>query len=185
MAKMGLQFGLESGQYCKRQNRWIFVVNNIIGDEKNAINALPPSKAARPHLTFTEIPVRHLIEDVAIPGKPDWKPITVTVFDLKKNENKLWEWIKNLYEPKDGIFRPPNTEKGPQVGFIRECSLRMLDGCGRTVESWIFEDCWPQQLNFQTLDYAQADVLMAEITIRYARAYIEQDAAGDGLGAGA
>lgn len=183
MAKMGLQFGLQDGQYCKRQHHWMFVVDGIIGDT-TAINALPPSKASRPHITFTEINVRHLIEDVFIPGKPDWKPITITVFDLVKNKNPIWDWITTFYNPGLGkLVAPnyspvaPNSKAGINEGFFRQCQLQMFDGCGIQNELWTYEDAWPQQINFQTLDYGQQDVMMADITLRYARAYIGQPTA--------
>lgn len=169
MAKMGLQFGLESGQYCKRSHHWMFKVDGIIGD---GINALPPSKSARPQLTFTEINVRHLIEDVFIPGKPDWKPITITVFDLQKRTNPIWNWITEFYDPQKGMLFPPNQKPSPLDGFFRECTLEMYDGCGNVIETWTYEDSWPQQVNFMTLDYGNADVMMADITLRYARAYL-------------
>lgn len=173
MAKMGMQFGLENGQYCKRQHHWMFTVDGIIGDDTPAaINALPPSKASRPHLAFTEMSVKHLIEDVFIPGKPDWKPITVTVFDLTKNENPIWNWITSFYDSKAGTLVPPNIKKGINEGFFRQCRLAMLDSCGKPIELWTYEDAWPQTINFQTLDYGQQDVMMADITLRYARAYI-------------
>lgn len=179
MAKMGMQFGLESGQYCKRSNRWIFSVSKTIGDESAvAINALPPSKAARPQLAFTEINIKHLIEDVYIPGKPDWKPITITVFDLEKNENPIWKWINNFYDPQRGRLFAPNQNRpitngvADDIGFFRECTLTMVDGCGSPIEQWIFEDAWPQQIDFSSLDYEQQDVMMIDITLRYARAYI-------------
>jgi len=182
MAKMGLQFGLESGQYCKRQHHWMFTIDKIIGDDSvNGINALPPSKAARPHLAFTEINVKHLIEDVFLPGKPDWKPITVTVFDLVKNQNPIWDWITNFYDPRRGRLIAPNSRQlanaPTSTGFFRQCQLQMLDGCGTPIELWTYEDAWPQQINFQTLDYGQQDVMMAEITLRYARAYIGEPTA--------
>ena len=169
-----MQFGLESGQYCKRQHRWMFSISKIMGDQSDEglISALPPSKAARPHITFTEINVRHLIEDVFIPGKPDWKPITITVFDLKKNENKLWNWLTSHYDPSVGTLVPPNSDPGTESGFFRQCQLKMFDGCGNIIEEWTYEDAWPQQINFQMLDYAQQDVMTADITLRYARAYL-------------
>lgn len=163
--------GLEKGQYCKRQNRWMFIVDNILGD-RQSINALPPSKAARPSLSFKEIEIKHAIEDVYIPGKPDWKPITVTVYDLKKRKHPIFSWIEEVYQPRYGIFKYPNNRPGPNVGFFRECRLELYDGCGKRIESWIFEDCWPQSIDFQTLDYSAAEIVMCDITLRYARAYI-------------
>lgn len=180
MTSMGLQMGLEGdGRFCKRPFRWMFTVDGIVGDlsATGSLQCLPPEKSARPSLSFREMNIQHLTEEVFYPAKPDWKPITVVVFDLKKNKHPIWEWVKNLYEvtSKNSTFIEPNTEKGPTTGFIRQCTLQLFDGCGQTVERWVYEDCWPQSVNFQTLDMTQNGILMCEISIRYARAYIEED----------
>lgn len=173
-AQMGLHMGLESGSYCKRQNRWMFTVTNFIGESGEAsMRALPPEKSSRPSLSFKESAVKHLVEDVFYPAKPEWRPITVTVFDLKKTDNPLFRWITEIYEPSLGIFYQPNMFPGPDMGFIRQCYLQLFDGCGNTVEKWVFEDAWPQNINFQSLDMTQQGIVMADITLRYARAYIE------------
>ena len=171
MVSMGLQMGLESGQHCKRQHRWMFKVNTIIGDV-TASRALPPEKAMRPNVSFKEGSAHHLIEDVFFPVKPEWKPITITVFDLRKNENALFSWLTEMYDPKNGLFFEPNLFNG-QGGFIREAYLEMYDGCGNRLERWIYEDAWPQNINFLGLDMNQTGIVMAEITLRYARAYLD------------
>ena len=184
---MGMQMGLEGdGRYCKRPFRWMFSVDNVIGDLSSAgsLQCLPPEKGARPNLSFKETNVQHLSEEVFYPTKPDWKPITVTVFDLKLGKHPLWQWLTELYDPNnDSEFNVPNVNKrpttvpsvnkGPTTGFIRQCTLQLFDGCGNTVEQWIFEDCWPQAVNFQTLDMTQNGLVMCDITLRYARAYIQ------------
>ena len=178
MVSMGMQMGLEGdGRYCKRQFRWMFTVNGIIGDISSSgesLKCLPPEKSARPNISFKEMNVQHLNEEVFYPAKPDWKPITVTVFDLKLDEHPIWTWLTQLYDPQAGTYNVPNVGKGPLKGFIRQCSLILVDGCGSTLESWVYEDCWPQAVNFQTLDMTQNGVVMCEITLRYARAYIEK-----------
>jgi hypothetical protein len=175
MAKMGLQFGLESGKYCKRSNRWMFKIDGILGDENDSANALPPSKSSRPQIAFSEINVRHLIEDVFFPGKPDWKPITITIFDLMtaSKKNPVWNWLTEYYNPEKGILQVPNDKPQINEGFIRECSLDLYDGCGEVIEQWIYQDAWPQQINFSTLDYQQTDILMMDVTLRYSRAYVK------------
>jgi hypothetical protein len=168
MAKMGLQFGLDTGKYCKRQNRWLFYVPEVSADETaQGVNALPPEKSARPNLNFKEMEVKHLIEDVFYPCKPDWKPINLVLFDLKKQLNPVFKWIKEVYDPQQGQFYPPNSRR-----LIKECWLTLYDGCGTPIEQWIFEDAWPQSVNFQQLDMTQSGVLMCDITLRYTRAYI-------------
>ena len=175
MAKLGLSMGLESGQYCKRQNRWMFIIDDIAGDfgPSTSTNVLPPSKAARPSIQFKEMPVNHLFEEVFYPAKPEWKPINLTLYDLKKDSHPIWDWLSEIYDPQFGAFNAPNTNPGPNTGLIRRCTLEMYDGCGAILESWVFEDCWPQSVDFQTLDYAQDGVMMCDITLRYARSYID------------
>lgn len=168
MAKMGLQFGLQgNGDYCKRTFRWLFEIPGVCGDESPGVNALPPEKSARPNLNFKEMDVNHLIEDVFYPAKPDWKPINITIFDLVRNEHPVFKWIQEVYKPETGKFTEPASGK-----FIKECTLKLFDAIGTVIETWIFEDCWPQSINFQTLDMTNSGVMMCDITLRYARAYI-------------
>ena len=176
MPSMGMQMGLEGdGRFCKRQFRWMFTVDNIIGDQSaGGLQCLPPEKGARPNLAFKEMNAQHLIEEVFYPAKPEWRPITVTVFDLTKNNHPIWKWVKELYNPKEGIFSEPNKNPGITEGFIRQCTLQLFDGCGEIVERWIYDDCWPQSVNFQSLDMTQNGLVMCDITLRYARAYIEE-----------
>lgn len=171
MAKMGLQFGLEgNGKFCKRQFRWEFTIPEVAADRTVGVNALPPEKASRPQLAFKEMEVKHLHEDIFYPAKPDWKPVTITLYDLAHSTNPVWEWIRKIYRPalNQYVFIEPNSPD-----FIKECNLSLYNGCGtEVVERWIWEDCWCQSVNFQTLDMTQNGIVMCEITLRYARAYI-------------
>jgi hypothetical protein len=176
--KMRLQFGLESGKYCKRQFRWMFQIPNVIGDKSSdpsEIKSLPPEKSSRPSIDFKEIEIKHFIEDYYIPGKPSWKPVTITVWDLKTNKHPIMEWLKKIYNPKVGLWNPTRQSHSDlgKDNFIKKCSLKLYDGCGTTVEEWIWEDAWPSAVNFQSLEMGSTGIVMCEITLRYARAYIE------------
>lgn len=174
MPKMCMQFGMDkqSGEYCKRPFRWLFVIPKVCADDSPGANALPPEKSARPTLSFKEMDVNHLIEDVYYPAKPEWKPITITLYDLKRQEHPVFKWLQNMYDPENGIFYEPNSGEN-DTKFIKECTLKMLDGTGNVIETWIYEDCWPQAVNFQSLDMGMGSgILTCEITLRYARAYI-------------
>ena len=169
MAKMGLQFGLDKGQYCKRSFRWLFAIPNVTPDSGTGegANVLPPEKSARPNLGFKEMNAQHLIEEVFYPAKPDWKPINLTLYDLKKGNHPVFEWIREHYKPQPGILYPPNAN-----AFIKECTLTLYNGCGDSVEQWIFEDAWPQNANFQVLDMNDSGIVTCDLTLRYARAYV-------------
>ena len=166
---MGLQFGLEGdGKFCKRANRWLFEIPEVCADDSPNVNALPPEKGARPTLSFKEMIVQHLIEDVYYPAKPDWKPVSLTLFDLSLRTNPIFEWIQQVYQPQEGHFFESNRNS-----LIKTATLKMLNGCGTIIETWIFEDAWPQSINFQNLDMCSSAVMMCEITLRYARAYLD------------
>lgn len=170
MAKMGLQFGLEKGIYCKRRFRWLFSIPDVTPDESSGEGArvLPPEKGARPNLQFKEMSVRHLIEDVYYPAKPDWKPVSLTLYDIAVDPHPVFKWIREFYVPRYGTLSAPNEND-----FIKEAILRLYDGCGHLIETWIWEDVWLQSANFQTLDMGDSGFVTCDITLRYARAYVE------------
>ena len=177
MAKMSMQFGLEKGLFCKRPFRWLFAIPNVTPDESSNEGAkvLPPSKAARPSLQFKEMNVNHLIEEVFYPAKPDWKPVSLTLYDLKVNPHPVFQWIKEFYQPQYGLLYAPNENN-----FIKEATLTMYDGCGEQVEQWIYEDAWLQGVNFQTLDMTDSSIMTCDITLRYARAYVLESSTSSG-----
>ena len=88
--------GLDDESTCfKRKFRWLFKIEDISAE---GINALAPQKSARPTITFKEIEAQHLTETIYYPGKPDWKPVALTLYDIKKNKHPIFEWLKTLYD---------------------------------------------------------------------------------------
>ena len=51
----------------------------------------------------------------------------------------------------------------------------MLDGCGKTIEVWVFENPYFQEVNWGELDMTVSDVVYVDITIRYDRAYVQNE----------
>lgn len=182
MAKMGLQFGLESKAVrntCLKKYRWMFVLTGVSGDNSSkGLQSLPPSQSARPSLSFNEIEVKHVNENFFLPGKPDWKPIQLMLFDLVKSSNgsrfhPVFEWIKELYNPfKNSEWNPPSDGFITDGGLTRDARLEMYDGCGKVIETWIFENVWPQAVDFGSLDMANNEIVTCDLTLRYARSYL-------------
>ena len=92
---------------------------------------------------------------------------------IKTNESggrlhTVFEWIKEIYDPKEDSLWQPSAN-----GFIKDASSEMYDGCGTVVETWVYENVWPQAADFGSLDMANNEVVTCDLTLRYARAYIE------------
>lgn len=167
---MGFDFGLEKADSCfKRKHRWLFKIDQV---SAQGTNALPPSKGARPNLSFKEMEAQHLTETVYFPGKPDWKPVNLTLYEIKTNQDHpVFQWIKKIYDPQQD-----SKWKASCDGFIvPNARLEMYDGCGKTIETWVFESVWPQSVEFGDLDMTSSELVVCELTLRYARAYISNN----------
>ena len=132
-------FGTWVDKLCKRKNRWIFKIDDVVDD---GASALPPLKSARPSLTFKEMEAQHINETIFFPSKPEWKPIQLTLYDIDGRESKVIDWVKQIYDAENGTW-----------------------------ETWIFENAWPQVIEWGELDMADSSVVTVDITLRYDRAY--------------
>lgn len=167
---MGLGKLAKSDTCFKRKYRYLFRISGISGDLTDGINALPPLKSARPSLSFKEMDAQHLNETIYYPSKPEWKPVNLVLYDIKGNTNPVWDWIKKTYNPEFPGSWSPSVSSGFKIG---RCSLEMYDGCGNTIEKWIFEGAWCQNIDFGDLDMSSSEVSTIDLTLRYDRAYIE------------
>ena len=132
------------------------------------------SKSARPNLSFKEIEAQHLNETIYFTGKPEWKPITLTLYETKHAAfHPVFNWLRQVYNPRntasfDSSYKPSCD------GFKKpKATLELYDGCGEILETWVYESIWPQSVEFGDLDMTSSDVITCDITLRYDRAYIE------------
>jgi hypothetical protein len=171
---MGLGFGLEKEtSVVKQKHRWLFFFTDV---SAQGIGILPPAKSARPSVSFKEIEVQHVNEIIYYPGKPEWKTINLSLYDIcspynPKGKHPVMNWLRRLYDPESANYRfiINDTE---QENFKLDATVELYDGCGNCLEKWILNNCWPQSCDFQELDMGSSDVLLADMTLRYDRAYI-------------
>lgn len=171
---MGRNMGLGvmgGSQIClKRKFRWMFTIQGVVGEQSSSgVDMLPPDKGARPSLNFKEIEAQHLNETVYFAGKPDWKPIQVTLFDLKTNKNPIFGWIKKQYDPCEDLGR----WRRPNPFWKRTANIELYDGCGNILEKWVLRNAWPNNVEWGDLDMSSSDYVTVELTLRYDRAWIE------------
>lgn len=171
MPSMGLGFGLEkSTTTFKRKFRWLFNIPDI---SVEGVKALPPYKSARPNFGFKENEVQHLTETIFFPGKPEFKTFTLTLYDIRCDNNPVFDWIRGtLYDPESAKYNFIINGNGDEFNFKKNATLTMLDGCGNCIEMWGFDNVWPQNVDFQELDMSSSDVMMVDLTIRYDRAFL-------------
>lgn len=163
--------GKLGGDICMmRKFRWLFFIDGVSDD---GASALPPDKGARPSLSFKEIEVQHLNETVYFPGKPDWKPIQLTLFDLKTNYNPVFEWLSEQYDVCGGNDQSSEAAYwSTPRNFKRDGKLKMFDGCGNVMEEWVFKNMWPNNIEWGDLDMSNSEYITVELTLRYDRAWV-------------
>lgn len=163
--KMGFDFGTDIADVCfKRKHRWLFKIPDV---SVEGVNSLPPSRSARPNLSFKEMEAQHLTETIYYPAKPEWKPITLSLYEIKKKSHPVFDWVKKIYDPEnDSRWKPSCPD------FKKKANLELYDGCGNIIEKWVFENIWPQAVEFGDLDMSSSDLVTLEMTLRYDRAYI-------------
>ncbi len=155
----------------KKKNRWKFIIPSISAD---GVSSLPPLKSGRLSMNFKEIQAEHLNETIFFPSKPEWKPISLTLYDIvKDDENPVFSWLRTAYDPKNCSLWTPCLTAGLKCA---EAYIVMLDGCGEELERWTLEHVWPQALEFVEGDMASTEVIYCDVTLRYDRAYITNPA---------
>lgn len=175
---MGFDFGLQDVSLCPPvKHRWLFSIDDISADTRTSFsaNSLPPLKGARPNFSFKEIEVKHLTENIYYPIRPEWKPINLTLYDIKTNRNPVFEWIDLAYNAKTATWTPPGDILPGNITFMRRGLLALYDGCGNVIQEFVFDDCWPQSVNWGELDMGSSEIVTVDITLRYARAYFNSD----------
>jgi len=180
MANMGI--GFASQVLFKRQNRFIMYIPGIthtVTGQRAISKVMVEEKSSRPNISFKEIEVPHLIETIYFAGRPDWKPLKVTLYDVA-NDNPAWDWVKANYAVDSNNNQVSVQYKGSltNVGaggsnFKRTIQIFMLDGCGNAIEAWTYMNAFPTDVEFGETDMTGNDVMKVNLTLRYDRAYWE------------
>ena len=154
--------------FLKQKSRWLFQIQNITsGNVESA--PLPCVKASRPKLNFREMQAEHLNETISFPSKPEWQPIQLSIYDrCIPYEHPIMTWLKQQYNPADCSKWYPCIDP---LSFKTCATLILVDGCGDKLEEWCIEHCYPQSVDFGELDMQSMDVVTAEVTLKYDRAY--------------
>lgn len=167
MPSMAFDFGLGDPSTCHKQKfRWLFKIQDV---SAQGTNALPPYKSQRPNLSYKEMDIQHLTETIYRPSKPEWKTVTLTLFDSKANQSPVWTWITSFYDPQAGTVDAPVGGKF----IVNDATMELYGGSGTVLETWTWENVWCQEANFGELDMSASEYVYVDLTLRYDRAYFQ------------
>ena len=150
----------------RRKHRWsISTMGKGTGQFQSPV-LLILKEATRPTFNFEEPEMHHNQEQAYFAGKQNWEPIRLVWYDGEQSPDvsaEIWDWLNTVSNIASVIVAPPNQYK-------KECTLQMENGAGVPTETWQMFGCWPQNINWNDLDYANTDIQTLECTMRYDRA---------------
>jgi hypothetical protein len=147
----------------KRKFRFTFEISTPCG----SIPAAYCKISARPNLEIEETELNFLNAVTWLPGKAKWQPISVTYLDVATKEMQgLYNWMATLYNFTDPV-KLTQGEKGDWNGTAQ---LKLYDGCGATIETWLLNNVFPTGIDFGDLDYTSSDFCTIQLNLRYSDA---------------
>jgi hypothetical protein len=154
----------------KQKSRWLFNIENITTGNVGS-NPLPCIKASRPKLQFKEMQAEHLNEIISYPSKPDWQAIQIIMYDrCITSQHPVMTWLKQQYDPTPAGCSTWYPCIDP-LSYKTCATLTLMDGCGNIIEAWTIEHCYPQSVDFGELDMTNMEIITADVTLKYDRAF--------------
>lgn len=166
----------------KYDYRFLFEVEGI----NSPINAMPPLKSQRPSYQVKTKDFEHVSETISFPVKMQHSDLKVTLYDVvnvsdgngsSKAINPVYDWLATFTDPKTGVMTYPLEGKTTGQGtnptyFKRNCAVHMLSGCGDLIESWVYANAFPINLDLGSLDMGGSEIMTVDVTLKYDRAFI-------------
>ena len=136
----------------------------------------------RPSVTFGDITIDTYNSKVKLLGKPEWQDVTATFRDDAQGQvsKLIGEQIQKQFD----FEEQASASSGIDYKFITR--LEMLDGgnganAPTVLETWEMYGCLVSTVDYQTVNYANNEVVTIQMTIKYDNAV--QTPMGAGIGA--
>lgn len=151
----------------RRKHRWVFeTLGKAANGDFSSPTLLILKEASRPHPTVEEPEMHHNQEKAYFAGKHSWEATKLVWYDGEQDpdvSNELWQWLNGVIDITAVTVQVPSAYK-------KEGKLQMLRGDGSASETWQMFGCWPQDINWNSLDYADTEIQTIECTMRFDRA---------------
>lgn len=123
--------------------------------------------SAKPSLNNGEITLDHINVQRYMKGKSVWNTIQIQIYDaiVPSGAQKVMEWVRKHHESATG-------RDGYSSFYKKEILLQQLSGVGEIIEEWRLKGAFLTEVNFGSLDWATADAVMIDATLRYDWAFL-------------
>jgi hypothetical protein len=153
----------------KRKFRYTFQLQGICGG--GTVPEHYVKVAARPNLEIEETELNFLNAKTWIPGKASWQTMSVTYLDVATADAApLYSWLASVYN----FTNPITLEQGSRRSdYTGTGILRLFDGCGQLLETWVMGDMFPTSIDFGDVDYSSSDICEIALTMRYSNVFYQ------------
>jgi hypothetical protein len=157
----------------KHKNRWRLIFSGL-GGSNGATAGFPNDLSmqaitfTRPSLNFEEVQLDRYNSRAFVAGKHSFDACQVTVEDDVTNKASMA--IQTQLETQQrliGITGPWLNTEPTAFGYKFGMLCEMLDGNETVVESWKYEGCFIQAVDYTDLDYSTGEKVMINLTIRF------------------
>ena len=158
----GLNGGPANTTETRRKHRWVFESMEPF----DSPSLLLLKEATRPHPIFEEPEMHHNQEKAYFAGKYAWEPIKLVWYDAEQAPDisgEIYGWLNIVIDVPAATVDLPSAYK-------KQANLQMIAGDGTPTETWQLFGCWPQDVNWNTLDYADTEIQQIEVNMRIDRA---------------
>jgi len=144
----------------KYTNRFIMYIDGI--------PAYIIKAAAKPSMTNGEIVLDHINVKRKLKGKSDWNDISITLYDpiVPSGAQSVMEWIRIHHESLTG-------RDGYSSQYKKDITFHSLSPTGEKIEEWTLKGAFILDSNFGSMDWATADAVTIEVTLKYDYAVLE------------
>ena len=148
----------------KVKNRFRVIVTNFGVPSGSIALTQQVVTVGRPNVNFNPQPVHSYNSIAYYAGKAEWEAVSLTVRD--DVTNSVSSLVGAQMQRQMNFFDQtvPLAASNYKFGMLMDT----LDGGDDTVlEEWTFEGCFLATVNYQTFDYASADAMTIEMSVRY------------------
>ena len=144
----------------KLKNRYIMQIDGI--------PAYLIKTAARPQITFEEVPLEHMNVKRYVKGKGDWQQMAITLYDavVPSAAQAVMEWVRLSHESVTG-------RDGYSDFYKKDITFQVLGPVGDIIEEWKLKGAWIVDANFGDMDFGASEPIEIALSLRYDYAILQ------------